>query len=116
MRRPRRGHRVPGTPFFHFAYWEPSLIQYNPPVPRIGFGIAAFIMSAVTFGLMVVLPSGLEQQSFTLAVQAEPHRTAAKPPASDMLDLPCTVAIAVNTSLFAGAPATAVDPQCKQPS
>ena len=92
------------------------MIQYNPPVPRIGFGIAAVIMTAVTFGLMVVLPSGLEQQSSTLAVRAEPNRTAAKPLASDMLNLPCAVTTAVNTPLFASAPATPLDPQCKQPS
>ena len=92
------------------------MIHYNPPVPRVRFGMAAVVMSAVTFGLMVALPSGLEAQSSTLAMRAEPHRTAAKPSASDMLNLPCTVATAVNAPLFAGAPATASDPQCKQPS
>ena len=92
------------------------MIQYTPPVPRLGLGIAAFVMSAITFGLMVVLPSGLEEQSTTLAVRAEPHQTAAKPPASDTLGLPCTVAAAVNTPLFAGTPASTADPQCKQPS
>ena len=92
------------------------MIEYNPPVPRIGFGVAAVAMSAITFSLMVVLPSGLEEQTSTLAVRAEPHRTAARPPASDLLGLPCTIATAVNTPLFAATPATATDPQCKQPS
>ena len=107
---------MPGSPFFHFAYWEPSLIQYNPPVPRIGFAVAAVILSALTLSLMVALPSALEEQGSTLARRAEPHRTAAKPPASDLLNLPCAVAAAVNAPLFAGTPATATDQQCKQPS
>ena len=93
-----------------------ALIQYDPPVPRLGFGVAAVIMSAISFGLMVVLPSGLEQQDSTLAARTEPHRTAANPPAADALNVPCSVATAVNAPLFAGAPATAAEPKCKQPS
>ena len=92
------------------------MIQYNPPVPRIGFGIAAVVMSALTFGLMVALPSALEEQSTTLALRAEPPRTAARPPASDTLYVPCAVAAAVNAPLFVGAPSIAADQQCKQPS
>ena len=92
------------------------MIQYHPPVPRIGFGIAAVIMSALTFSLMVVLPSALEEQSSTLALGNEPPRTAARPPASDMLSLPCAVAAAINAPLFASASTTATDQQCKQPS
>jgi hypothetical protein len=92
------------------------LIEYNPPVPRIGFGIAAVVMSAITFSLMVVLPSALEQETYSLAQRAEPHRTAAIPPAADTLNVPCTVAAAVNTPLFPRAPATAADTKCKQPS
>jgi hypothetical protein len=92
------------------------LIEYNPPVPRLGFGIAAVIMSALTFSLMVALPSELEDESSTLALRAEPHRTAANPPAEDTLNVPCAVAVAVTTPLFAGASATPPDPKCKQPS
>ena len=92
------------------------MIQYNPPVRRIGFGVAAVVMSAITFCLMVVLPSSLAQEGSTLALRAEPHRTAAKPPASDVLDLPCAVAAAVNAPLIAGTPVSAPDRQCKQPS
>jgi hypothetical protein len=92
------------------------LIQYNPPEPRIGFGVAALLMSATTFGLMVALPSALEQESSTLALRAEPHRTAANRPAADSLNLSCAVAVAVNAPLFGTAPATSFDPKCKQPS
>jgi hypothetical protein len=91
------------------------LNRYDPPVPRIGFGVAAVIMSAVTLSLMVVLPSGLEQQDSTLAVRTA-HRTAANRPAEDTFTVPCAVAIGVNAPLFAGTPATAVEPKCKQPS
>lgn len=91
--------------------------QYDPPVPRIGFGVAAVFMSALTFSLMVVLPSGLEQQDSTLAARTEAHRTAANPPTADTLTVPCAVAAAVNAPLFfASAPATVAEPKCKQPS
>ena len=90
--------------------------RYDPPVPRIGFGVAAVIMSAVTFSLMVVLPSGLEQQDSTLAARTEAQRTAANPPAEDTFTVPCAVAAAVNAPLFAGTPVTAVEVKCKQPS
>ena len=92
------------------------MTHYKPPVPRIGFAVAAVVMSSLTFSLIVVLPSELEEQTSPLALQAEPPRTAARHPASDTLSLPCAVAAAVNAPLFAGAPATTTDPQCKQPS
>ncbi len=92
------------------------MIHYDPPVPRLSFGVAAVVMSALTFSLMVALPSGFEQQDSTLAAHAEAHRTAANPPAADTFDIPCAVATAVNAPLFAGAPATAAEPKCKQPS
>ena len=92
------------------------MIEYTPPVPRIGFGVAAVVMSAITFGLMVVLPSALEQESSTLALRAEPHRTAASRPAADTFDAPCAVAAAFNAPLFPQTPATPADPKCKQPS
>jgi hypothetical protein len=102
--------------FFHFAYWEPSLIRYDPPVPRIGFGIAALIMSAFTVSLMVVLPSELEQHSPALAVGAEAHRAAAVPRPAGAMHLRCTVPAAVNAPLLSAARAPAPDPQCKQQS
>ena len=89
--------------------------RYDPPVPRIGFGVAAVMMSAVTFSLMVVLPCGLEQQDSTLAARTEAQRTAANP-AEETFTVPCAVATAVNAPLFARTPATAVEPKCKQPS
>jgi hypothetical protein len=92
------------------------LIRYDPRAPRIGFGIAAVIMSALTLSLMVVVPSALEQQSSTLAQRTEAPRTAAIHPGSDVLNVPCTVAAAINTPLFAGASTTATNQQCKQPS
>jgi hypothetical protein len=36
---------------------------YQFRTPRLGVGIAALAMSALTFGLMVVLPSHLERDS-----------------------------------------------------
>ncbi|HVN36034.1 MAG TPA: hypothetical protein VMU96_12370 [Casimicrobiaceae bacterium] len=92
------------------------MIEYDPPVPRIGFAVAAALTSMLTFSLMVALPSALEEESSTLALRGEPHRTAANPPAADTLDLRCAIAAAVNTPLFAGAPASAAGPKCRQPS
>jgi hypothetical protein len=85
-------------------------------VPRIGFGIAALVMSALTVSLMVVLPSELEQDSPALALRAGPHRAAAEPAAADALHLRCTVPPAVNTPLFSAARVTEPDPRCKQQS
>lgn len=102
--------------FFHFAHWEPSLIRYDPPVPRIGFGVAAVIMSALTMGLMVVLPSALEQEGSALAMRAAPNPAAAVLDSEDTLHLRCTVPPAVNAPLFPAARATGPDPQCKQQS
>jgi len=45
------------------------LIRYDPQAPRVGFGLAAVVMSAATFGLMVVLPSVLEQDGLGLALR-----------------------------------------------
>ena len=92
------------------------MIRYDPPVPRVGFGIAAVIMSAATFGLMVVLPAALEQDNSVLALRADsPHIAAvAQPP--DLMHLRCTVPAAVNAPLFIAVPLSEPDPRCKQPS
>ena len=92
------------------------MIRYNPAVPRIGFGIAAMIMSALTFSLMVVLPSELEQASPALALRAEPDGAAAHSRAAGALPFRCAVATAVNAPLFSLVRLTGPDPQCKQPS
>ena len=103
-------------PYIHFAYWEPKLIRYDPPVPRVGFGIAAVVMSAATFGLLVVLPAALEQDNSVLALHADSPRTAAAAHPTDLMHLRCTVPAAVNAPLFLSVPPSEPDPQCKHPS
>jgi hypothetical protein len=84
-------------------------------VPRIGAGVAALAMSALSVSLMVVLPSELEQRSHVLAGRAQTHRAAAEP-RSDDAHLRCTVPAALNAPLFPAIRATAPDPRCKQHS
>jgi len=92
------------------------VIRFDPPVPRLGAGIAALAMSALTVCVMVVVPSELEQNSrVVVAVRAEAQRAAAVPAPEGTL-LRCTVPAALNAPLFPAAPATALDPRCKQNS
>jgi len=92
------------------------LIRYDPPVPRVGFGIAAVILSAATFGLMVVLPAALEQDNSVLALRADSSRTASIAQPADLMHLRCTAPAAVNTPLFIAVPLSEPDPRCKHPS
>jgi hypothetical protein len=92
------------------------LIRYDPHVPRVGFGFAAVVMSAVTFGLMVVLPSVVEQDGFALALRIDAHHTTADMQPSKVRDIRCTVPAAVNAPLFAAVRITEPDAPCKQPS
>ena len=91
------------------------MIRFDPPVPRIGAGIAALAMSALTVSVMVVVPAELEQNSHVLAVRAVAQRAAADPGSEGTL-LRCTVPPAFNAPLFPAARATAPDPRCKQNS
>ena len=91
------------------------MIRFDPPVPRIGAGIAALAMSALTISVMVVVPSELEQNSHVLAVRAEAQRAATDPGRGGAL-LQCTVPPAFNAPLFQAARATALAPRCKQNS
>ena len=91
------------------------MIRFDPPVPRIGAGIAALAMSALTVSVMVVVPAELEQSSHVLAARAEVQRAAAEP-GSERTLLRCTVPPAFNAPLFPAARATARDAHCKQNS
>ena len=91
------------------------MIRFDPPVPRIGAGIAALAMSALTVGVMVILPSELEQNSRVLAVRVEARRAAADP-GSERALLRCSVPPAFNAPLFPASRAVAPDPRCKQNS
>jgi hypothetical protein len=92
------------------------LIRYKPALPRIGFGIAALLMTALTFGLMIVLPSELEAGSDAVALRTGPHRTSAAASASGTLHFRCTVPPAVNAPLFWTARTREADARCKQQS
>ena len=101
------------------------MIRYELPVPRASFAIAAVIMSAATFGLMVVLPAALEQDNSVVALEqdksvvalrADSPRIAAAAQPADLMHLWCTVPAAVNAPLFLSVPLSEPDPRCKDPS
>ena len=92
------------------------MIRYDPTAPRVGFGIAALLMSAFTVGLIVVLPLEMEQDDASLIPLAAPHDAAAEPRAAGELSLRCTVPPAINVPLFSAVRLTGPDPQCKEPS
>jgi len=100
----------------HRRILETTLIRYDPTPPRVGFGIAALFMAALTVGLMVVLPAELEADSAAFVLSAGPHRAAAGASASAMLHFRCTVPPAFNAPLFWTARTRGADARCKQQS
>ena len=42
--------------------------RYEPPFPRVAFGFAAVAMTAITIGVLVVLPSKMEPESQEFAL------------------------------------------------
>ena len=92
------------------------MIRFDPPVPRIGAGIATLAMSALTVGLMVVLPSELDADGAAFVQRAGAHRAAAGASASAILHFRCTVPPAFNAPLYWTARTRSADARCKQQS
>ena len=53
--------------------------RYDPARPRIAFGFAALAMSAITIGVLVVLPSQMEPDSQAFAQLATANSFGAIP-------------------------------------
>lgn len=49
---------------------------YQFPTPRLAVGLVAFAMSALSFGLMVVLPSQMESDNGIYQILAAPRDAA----------------------------------------
>ena len=47
---------------------------YEPSTPRLAFAVAALAMTAITIGLLVVLPSKMEPESQMFVMLAESRR------------------------------------------
>ena len=92
------------------------MIRYEPTLPRVSFGIAASIMAVLTFGLMVVLPAELENNTEALALRTEVQRAAVTPPPAEPLELRCTVPVALSGPLSLAAPVLGPDPRCARQS
>ena len=77
---------------------------YQPDEPRLALALAAMIMSALTIGLLVVLPSKMEPDSQAFAMIA----TANANPCANTLHLRCTDPYASPRD------SSAVEPKCKE--
>jgi hypothetical protein len=64
--------------------------RYEPQMPRISFGLAAVALSVVTFGLMVMLPAGLESGS---GGQASPALAAASQKPIEVAIIPAHIVV-----------------------
>lgn len=78
--------------------------RYQPDEPRLALGLAAVIMSALTIGLLVVLPSKMEPDSQAFAMLA----TANANPCASTIQLRCTDPYAAPSA------ASAVEAKCKE--
>ena len=88
--------------------------RYEPTCPRIALGLAAIIMSAITIGLLVVLPSKMEPESQEFTLLTVASSAATNPCAA--LSLKC-----MNLAVWPGITSTPVqvlgaEPRCKEQS
>jgi hypothetical protein len=83
--------------------------RYQPNEPRLVLGLAAMIMSALTIGLLVVVPSKMEPDSQAFAMLTTANSTAVDPCANPAL-LRC-----IDPSAWPNA-SSAVEPKCKEQS
>jgi hypothetical protein len=87
--------------------------RYETTPPRVAFGFAAMIMTAITIGVLVVLPSKMEPESQAFGTWAAANSAAANPCAA--ANLKCVDLASVRKS--ASAPQSfAADPKCKDQS
>ena len=85
--------------------------RYEPPFPRVTFGFAAVAMTAITIGVLVVLPSKMEPDSQAFALLGASNSVTVNPCAP--LVLKCVDLAAVRD--IASAPdRVPVDIKCKE--
>ena len=87
--------------------------RYEPSIPRLAFGIAAAVMTAITLGLGLVLPASMEP------ADQEPGRSAASgaalPPSTAAVINPARInVVGVRERELVSAQVRDVDPKCKQ--
>lgn len=88
--------------------------RYQTSAPRVAIGIAATTMTALTFGLLVVLPATKEPTSQGLVPLAAANGVALAP--CEAAPSPrCVGAVEVRESEAAAAPVPDARHQCPQP-
>lgn len=88
--------------------------RYEPNFPRTTFGFSAMAMTAITIGVLVVLPSKMEPGSQAFAMLAASSSAAADPCAA--MSLKCVDPAATRESASTHASGPASDPKCKEQS
>jgi hypothetical protein len=88
--------------------------RYEPTCPRVAFGFAAAIMTVLTIGVLVVLPSKMEPDSQAFALLEASGSTPTNPCAA--VRLKCVDVAAVRESDSAPVQVSGADPKCKQQS
>ena len=86
--------------------------RYEPSIPRVAFGVAAIVMTAITMGMGLVLPAWVEpgdQGAGRLATSE-----AAPPPAAVAINPARINVVGVRERELVSAQAREVDPKCKQ--
>lgn len=89
--------------------------HYEPPCPRVALGFAAMVMTAVTIGVLVVLPSKMEpdSQAFALLGRAS---LAATDPCAAAINLGCTDLATTRDAALKRLGVLRVDPKCREQS
>jgi hypothetical protein len=88
--------------------------RYEPPCPRVAFGFAAMVMTAITIGALVVLPSKMEPDSRAFALMEAANSAATNPCAAAQLK--CVDLAAMNDSALAPVQAPAANLKCREQS
>jgi hypothetical protein len=88
--------------------------HYEPTCPRVASGFAAAIMTALTIGVLVVLPSKMEPDSRAFALLEASSSASANPCAA--VRLKCVDLPAIRDSASATIQVSGADPKCKDQS
>ena len=88
---------------------RPPINRYQPSIPRVVLGIAAVAMTAVTFGLLVVMPATNESSSEDVRAQAATK--VVTPAATEVVIIPARIEVlGFRETELASTPSTTFDP------
>ena len=87
--------------------------RYEPSIPRVAFGVAAIVMTAITMGMGLVLPAWMEPGD-QAASRLATSQAALPPPAAVAINPARINVVGVHERELVSAQAREVDPKCKQ--